>query len=108
MRLAASHVVVALQSIVARNVNPVDMAVVSVTSMLSATDTHNVIVDEMKLRGTIRTLRAEVRENLVTRMQNIAASTETRHSPAPSPVSRENRSHCHVDRSPSTVRVASR
>lgn len=52
--LVASHLVVALQTIVARNVHPCKSALVSVTQVHGG-DAWNIIPDEAILRGTIRT-----------------------------------------------------
>jgi len=60
--LVASHVVLALQSIVSRNADPVDQAVVSVTSIESASNAYNVIAQSVKLKGTIRTMSTEMRD----------------------------------------------
>lgn len=59
-----------LQSIVARNVNPVDSAVVSLT-MFHAGDVMNVIPQTAKLRGTVRTLKANVQDLVERRMHEI-------------------------------------
>ncbi|MCR9086903.1 MAG: M20 family metallopeptidase [Rhodobacteraceae bacterium] len=60
--LVAAQIVVALQSVVARNADPVDQLVVSVTGIRTETDTHNVIPQRTFLQGTVRSLRAEVRD----------------------------------------------
>jgi hippurate hydrolase len=57
--LAASHVTTALQSIVARNVRPVDTAVVSVTQIHSG-NAYNVIPQSARLSGTVRAFSNEV------------------------------------------------
>ncbi len=59
--LVATHVVNALQSIVARNVDPLESAVVSVCSF-KAGDTYNVIPQTATLMGTVRTLTEAVRD----------------------------------------------
>src|SRR6059036_2604378 len=51
--LVGSHITTALQSIVARNVRPVDTVVVSVTQ-IHAGDAYNVIPERAVLRGTAR------------------------------------------------------
>ncbi len=51
--VAASHLVVALQSIVARNVDPTESGVVSVGS-ISGGNIHNVIPESVRLLGTAR------------------------------------------------------
>ena len=73
--LAASHVVVALQSIASRNVDPVAQVVVSVTSFETSSTTHNVIPASAKLRGTVRTLDAGVRDLAERRLGEIARAT---------------------------------
>ena len=73
--VAASHVVVALQSIASRNVDPVEHAVMSVTSVQSSSTTHNVIPSSVKLRGTVRTLDAGVRDLAERRLGEIARGT---------------------------------
>src|SRR5215218_10754798 len=59
--VVASHVIVALQTIVSRNVDPLEAAVVSVCS-IKAGDAFNVIPQEAVLRGTARTLTEDIRE----------------------------------------------
>lgn len=59
--LVASHVITALQSVVARNVDPLESAVVSVCSIKSG-ETFNVIPQTATLLGTVRTLTEEVRD----------------------------------------------
>ncbi len=61
--LAGAGIMQALQSIVSRNVDPVDNAVVSVTTF-HAGDAFNVIPQTAKLTGTVRTLDQGVR-NLI-------------------------------------------
>ena len=68
--LVASHVVVALQSIVARNVDPLSSAVVTVGS-LKAGDTFNVIPQTATMLGTVRTLTEEVRELCEARVRGV-------------------------------------
>lgn len=77
--LAASHVVVALQSVVARNMHPLRSLVLSVTSFRTDSDTHNVIPQRAVLKGTVRTLDEETREMAGTRLAEIAQSTAAAH-----------------------------
>ena len=70
--LVASHVVVALQSIVSRSVDPLHSAVVSVCA-LEAGEAFNVLPQSVTLRGTIRALSAEVRARIKERMEAIVA-----------------------------------
>ncbi len=70
--LIASQIVVALQSIVARNVNPTDTAVVTVGSFQSGS-VGNVISEKAVLQGTVRSFDPEVRSMLHRRIDEVAA-----------------------------------
>lgn len=65
--VAASHVVVALQAVVARNVAPLDTAVVTVGSIHGG-EASNVIPDSVELKITVRSFRPEVRDTLQKRI----------------------------------------
>lgn len=69
--VAAAHIVSALQSIVARNVAPLETAVVSVTT-LNAGTAFNVIPQTAELTGTIRTFDTGVRQKVLQRFEQIA------------------------------------
>ena len=69
--VAAAQIVIALQSIVARNVDPVQRAVVSVTQVHGG-DTFNVIPETAMLTGTVRSFLPEVRDLLERRLREIA------------------------------------
>ncbi|MEN8171648.1 MAG: M20 family metallopeptidase [Chloroflexota bacterium] len=66
--LAAAQIVNALQSIVSRNVNPLESAVVSVTSIHGGS-TFNVIPPYVDLQGTIRSFVPEVRALILERIE---------------------------------------
>ncbi len=68
--LAASQIVVALQSIVARNVEPLKAAVVSVCTIHGG-EAFNVIPQEVTLSGTIRTFEPQVHEKVLERFEVI-------------------------------------
>ena len=68
--LVGSAVVQALQSVVARNVDPLASAVVSVTTF-NAGDTFNVIPQRARLTGTARSLDALVRDLLERRIREL-------------------------------------
>lgn len=68
--LASAQMITALQSISAREVGPLDSAVVSTTSIHGGT-TFNVIPPEVKLEGTIRTFKPETRQFVLQRFQEI-------------------------------------
>ncbi len=59
--VAGAQLVQALQTVVSRNLHPCDAAVVSVTQF-HAGEAWNIIPEEVVLRGTIRTFKAEVQE----------------------------------------------
>jgi amidohydrolase len=73
--LVAAHIITAAQSIVARNVSPVDSAVVSLCA-LSAGDVNafSVIPREAKLVGTVRSFRAEVQDMVEERLARLVDS----------------------------------
>jgi len=70
--LFAAHAINALQSIVARNLHPLDAGVVSVTQVHGG-DTWNVIPQEVVLRGTVRAFKREVQDLIEARMRAIVA-----------------------------------
>jgi hippurate hydrolase len=67
----AARTVIALQTIVAREVTPGDPAVVSVGSFHAGTQ-NNIIPDEAKLQLTVRTYKPETRELILNSIQRIA------------------------------------
>ena len=71
----ASQIVIALQTIVSRNVNPVKQLVVSVTSFETETKAFNVIPQKVMLRGTVRTLAQDVRDLAEERISAIVSLT---------------------------------
>jgi hippurate hydrolase len=73
--LAAAHVVVALNSIVARNVDPLKQAVLTVATFITESDTQNVIPQTAKLRGTVRCFEPEVRDLMEERVRAVATAT---------------------------------
>ena len=73
--LIASHIVVALQMVASRIVDPVKSVVVSVTSFVTESQAHNVIPEHVKLKGTVRTLDADVRKLAEERVISIAEGT---------------------------------
>jgi hippurate hydrolase len=69
--LAGAAIVQALQSVVSRNVNPLDCAVVSVGSF-HAGIAPNVIPDHAELQLSVRALKPEVRDLLIERISAVA------------------------------------
>ncbi|QFQ86388.1 amidohydrolase [Paracoccus kondratievae] len=73
--LVAAHIIVALQSIVSRNVDPLKSGVVSVCVVQTDSMAHNVIPQVVMLKGTARTLDPEVRDQIEERVREVAAHT---------------------------------
>lgn len=71
--ICAAQIIMALQTIVSRNVRPLDSAVISIARVLSGT-THNVIPQDAELLGTVRTFRPEVRELVERRLHEVCSS----------------------------------
>jgi hippurate hydrolase len=69
--VAASHIATALQSIVSRNVRPVDTAVVSVTQ-IHAGHAYNVIPEKAALGGTVRCFSNATMDLIEARMRQVA------------------------------------
>lgn len=69
--VAAAQVINALQTIVSRNVAPLETAVVSVTTVNAGT-AFNVIPQTAELTGTIRTFDPTVRQKVLDRFEQIA------------------------------------
>ncbi|WCR10034.1 amidohydrolase [Paracoccus stylophorae] len=76
--LTAAQIVVALQSVVSRNIDPLKNAVISVCVVSTDSTAHNVIPQVVKLKGTARSLEPGVRDQLeegITRVAtNVAAA----------------------------------
>jgi hippurate hydrolase len=76
--VVGAQVVVALQTIVSRNVPPLESAVVSVT-MFQAGTAFNVIPDTVRLAGTVRTFSPRVRDLVERRMGEVVQLTAAAH-----------------------------
>jgi amidohydrolase len=72
--LVGAQIVNQIQSIVSRNTDPLDAAVVSIT-LFQAGNTDNVIPQNALLRGTARSLSADVRDILERRLYEIVEGT---------------------------------
>jgi amidohydrolase len=68
--VATAQVVTALQTIVSRNVSPLETAVVTVGT-LHGGHAFNVIPDQVRLSGTIRTYSPQVRDMVLRRVREI-------------------------------------
>ena len=70
--VVASQFVVAAQSIVSRNADPTMNVVVSITSFETDTKAHNVIPQRVHLKGTVRTMDAEMQDLAEKRLIELA------------------------------------
>ena len=66
----AAQIIMALQTIVSRNVKPIEAGVVSVT-MIHAGEATNVVPDSVELQGTVRTFSLEVLDLIEARMGEV-------------------------------------
>ena len=73
-----SQIVSALQSIVARNVDPLESAVVSVT-WFHAGDAFNVLPQTATLKGTVRTFKPVVQDLVEQRLKDVATGVAAMH-----------------------------
>jgi hippurate hydrolase len=76
--LVGAQIINAIQSVVARNVDPLKSAVVSIC-MFRAGNADNVIPQTVQLRGTARSLAADVRDLLEKRLHVVVESTAAAH-----------------------------
>ena len=74
----ACEMVQAFQTIVSRNIKPVDAGVISVT-MIHAGEATNVVANSCELQGTVRTFTVEMLDMIERRMQTIAEHVSAAH-----------------------------
>ena len=74
--LASAHLVLALQSLVSRETDPIDNSVISLTSVHGGT-AYNIIPEEVELKGTLRTFNADTRRRLTQRIREVASGVST-------------------------------
>jgi amidohydrolase len=77
--LALSSVVVALQQVVSRRLDPLHSAVLTVSSV-EAGNADNVLPDEARAAGTLRTMQPEDRASLRAAVEEIATSVARAHA----------------------------
>ncbi|MBH8597152.1 M20 family metallopeptidase [Thermoactinomyces sp. CICC 10523] len=66
----ASHVIVQLQTIISRCLNPLDSGVITV-GQIEAGNAFNVIAERCRFWGTVRAFKQETREAIVARMEEV-------------------------------------
>ena len=70
----ASHVIVALQTVVSRTTDPLDSAVVTVARVVGGSG-YNIIPPQVELAGTVRTLNSRTRQRIHRRIAEVAEGT---------------------------------
>ena len=73
-----AQIVMGLQTIPSRNIDPVDSTVISIGFMRGGS-AYNVIPDELHIGGTVRSFRPEVRDLLERRMDEVTRGTAALH-----------------------------
>ena len=73
--VVAAHIIVALQTIASRNVDPLKQVVVSVCTVQTDSTAHNVIPQVVKMKGTCRTMDHTVQDFVERRISEIVAGT---------------------------------
>lgn len=70
--VCAAQVITALQTLVSRNLSPLQSAVLTIGKIEGGT-AQNIICDEVRMRGTLRTANAELRAMMKQRIAEVAA-----------------------------------
>ncbi|WP_419910718.1 M20 aminoacylase family protein [Hoeflea sp.] len=73
--LVAAHILISLQSIVSRNIDPLHRVVVTVGTFQTDSVASNIIANQVTMAGTVRTLDAENRAFAEQRIREIAEGT---------------------------------
>ncbi|MBQ2957482.1 MAG: amidohydrolase, partial [Clostridia bacterium] len=69
--VCAAQIITALQTLVSRNLSPLSSAVLSL-GMIEGGTAGNIICDEVRIRGTLRTANSEIREMMKKRIHEVA------------------------------------
>jgi hippurate hydrolase len=102
----AARIVLSLQTLVSRENDPMDPAVVTVGSIHGGTK-HNIIPDDVRLQLTVRAYKPEVRERLFKGIERIAkAEAEAANAPRPPDVTYSDASPVTVNDDSLAARVA--
>lgn len=76
MVIAAAHLATQIQSIISRNMDPLDSAVITI-GKIEGGSKQNVIAEKARLEGTIRTLSMEAMQKVKSRIEALVAGIET-------------------------------
>ncbi|MDR7857457.1 M20 family metallopeptidase [Tissierella sp.] len=77
--IPASEIVLALQSIVSREINPTEAAVVSITRIQGGFN-QNIIPDIVELEGSVRTVKEDTRHRIAKRIEEIVKGISVSHN----------------------------
>ncbi|KKX30597.1 M20 aminoacylase family protein [Rhizobium sp. LC145] len=107
--LASAHIIIALQSIVSRETDPLKSLVVTVATTHGG-EANNVIPGFVKLTGTVRTLLPETRDFAEKRLTEVAQSTAIAHGATAEVVYRRGYpvTFNHADETDFAIEIASR
>jgi hippurate hydrolase len=73
--VVAAHIIVAMQTIASRNIDPLKQVVVSICTVETDSSAHNVIPQVVKMKGTVRTMDPAVQDYVERRVAEIAEGT---------------------------------
>jgi amidohydrolase len=73
--VVSAHIIVALQTIASRGVDPMKQVVVSVCTVETDSTAHNVIPQVVKMKGTVRTMDPKVQDQVEAAIARIAEGT---------------------------------
>jgi len=73
--VVAAHIIVALQTIASRGVDPLKQVVVSVCTVATDSTAHNVIPQVVRMKGTVRTMDFAVQDYVERRISEIVTGT---------------------------------
>jgi amidohydrolase len=74
--MVSANLINALQTIVSRNMDPLESAVVTIGTIHGG-DNHNVIASSVKMEGTVRAFSKKISGQITDRIRQIASGTET-------------------------------
>jgi len=75
--VVSAHIIVALQTIASRGVDPLKQIVVSVCTVATDSTAHNVIPQVVRMKGTVRTMDPAVQDYVQRRISEIVTGTAT-------------------------------
>ena len=73
--VVAAHIIVAVQTIASRNVDPMKQVVVSICTVETDSTAHNVIPQVVRMKGTVRTMDAGVQDFVESRLAQVVEGT---------------------------------